>query len=643
MLTSTAWSAGADAARTSQAKAGVLQSTLQRSIDVLASGILLLLASPLLLLTALAVWLTDFGGVFYRQIRVGLNGRPFEMLKFRSMRVNDLPIDDVTEIEVTHPLVTPVGRWIRRLKVNELPNLLNVLRGDMSLIGPRPPMPEHVEKYDTFQRRRLQVRPGITGWAQVNGGIELTWPQRIMLDIWYIDHRTFWLDVKIMWRTAAVILIGERRNPPALQEAMAYAEQQAELNGPMAPRLYPATTRGRDQCDVNDSIPSVATIFAPGSNGGVQRPDPCRVVLLTSAREALDVRIFHKECKSLAMAGYDVTVIGLGSETDTTQQGIKIRAIPRPQSRSERMTRTIWKVYTAALRAQGDIYHFHDPELMPVGALLRMRGKRVVYDVREEFAFDIRYKQWIPELLRRPLSLAYRASEMAFTRVFDRVIAATPAIARNYPADKTRCVRNFPWSQQFRRAEGLPYEEREPIAIYVGVLADNRGLREMTEAVELAAKTVPIKLVLAGPVNSGTNAEFLPKGDNGLFECKGNLDFSLIPRLLARARIGLIVMHPMVNKLESLPVKLFEYMAAGLPVVVSDLPLWRHIVQSSQCGLVVDPLNPAAVAEALVWLLRHPAEAVEMGRNGQRAVAEQYNWEHEAECLIATYAKLQDD
>ena len=123
-------------------------------------------------------------------------------------------------------MVTSVGRWMRRLKIDELPQLLNVLCGEMSLIGPRPTIPEQVVAYSEFQRRRLEILPGITGWAQINGGIEISWPERIMLDVWYVDHRSLWLDIQILARTAAVILFGDQRNQGALNEARAHANRQ---------------------------------------------------------------------------------------------------------------------------------------------------------------------------------------------------------------------------------------------------------------------------------------------------------------------------------------------------------------------------------------------------------------------------------
>ena len=213
---------------------GVVGRTSHRIIDVLGSAILLLLAAPLFLITALAIWLTDRGPVFYRQTRAGLLGRPFELLKFRSMRVNNLPLDDVTEIREGHELVTHVGSWIRRYKVDELPQLLNVLRGEMALIGPRPTVPEQVEKYTAFQRRRLDITPGMTGWGQVSGGIELTWPERIMLDVWYVDHRSFRMDVGILWRTAGVILFGDKRNQQAMQAAIEHAQAEERHPCPAA-------------------------------------------------------------------------------------------------------------------------------------------------------------------------------------------------------------------------------------------------------------------------------------------------------------------------------------------------------------------------------------------------------------------------
>jgi lipopolysaccharide/colanic/teichoic acid biosynthesis glycosyltransferase len=201
---------------------------LKRFIEAVGSAILLVLTSPVFLLTAATVWLTDFGPVFYRQTRAGIHGCPFELLKFRSMRLNDRPLDSPDEIAGSDPLVTVVGRIIRRLKIDELPQLINVLRGEMSWIGPRPTVLTQIEKYTPFQRRRLDILPGMTGWAQVNGGAEILWSERIILEVWYVDNRSFFVDTKILWKTLVVILRGHKPNLQAVEQARCYAIQHPD-------------------------------------------------------------------------------------------------------------------------------------------------------------------------------------------------------------------------------------------------------------------------------------------------------------------------------------------------------------------------------------------------------------------------------
>jgi len=205
-----------------------LKDMARRFIEIAGSVILLVLSSPLFLITALAVWATDFGPVFYRQTRAGRFGRPFELIKFRSMQVNDRPLDRPEETGETDPLVTAVGRWIRRLKVDELPQLINVLRGEMSWIGPRPTLLEQVENYTPFQRRRLDILPGMTGWAQVNGGAEISWTERIILEVWYVEHRSLVVDMKILWGTLAVILRGHKPNRKAVDEALRFCKRHPD-------------------------------------------------------------------------------------------------------------------------------------------------------------------------------------------------------------------------------------------------------------------------------------------------------------------------------------------------------------------------------------------------------------------------------
>lgn len=196
---------------------------VKRRLDAVAAGVLLLLVAPVLLLAALVILLEDGRPVIFRQVRVGLRGRVFELLKLRTMRRNSLPVVAVGQVTSDHQLLLRSGRWLRRLKVDELPQLLNVLRGDMSLVGPRPTVPEQVAAYSEFERRRLEVPAGMTGWAQIHGNVALSWEERILLDVWYVDHRSIPLDFRILFRTAGVLLLGERTDPAALTQARNHA------------------------------------------------------------------------------------------------------------------------------------------------------------------------------------------------------------------------------------------------------------------------------------------------------------------------------------------------------------------------------------------------------------------------------------
>jgi len=181
---------------------------IRRAIDVLISATVLLLSSPLLALAVLAIRLESPGHPIYRQRRAGLDGQAFDVLKLRTMVDGAEHIGAGLAVNVNDSRITRVGAFLRRTSLDELPNLLNVLRGEMSLIGPRPTLPMQVEQYTERQRGRLRIKPGVTGWAQVNGRTSLPWSERIELDLYYIANRSLRLDLRIIWRTAAIVLGG---------------------------------------------------------------------------------------------------------------------------------------------------------------------------------------------------------------------------------------------------------------------------------------------------------------------------------------------------------------------------------------------------------------------------------------------------
>lgn len=178
----------------------------KRIMDFLGALIILILLSPFMVITALAVRLTSPGEILFKQKRLGQNGKEFYMLKFRSMVANAENIGSGMFLEKDDPRITRIGKFIRKTSIDELPQLLNVLRGEMSLVGPRPAPLHHLDKYDERQIMRLAVKPGITGWAQINGRVALYWPERIEMDVWYVENVSLWLDIKIMFLTITTVL-----------------------------------------------------------------------------------------------------------------------------------------------------------------------------------------------------------------------------------------------------------------------------------------------------------------------------------------------------------------------------------------------------------------------------------------------------
>jgi lipopolysaccharide/colanic/teichoic acid biosynthesis glycosyltransferase len=181
---------------------------MSRALDILLASVLLALAAPIVAIAAVAIRLESRGPVFYRQRRVGQHGRPFDVWKLRTMVPGAESMGAGIYVLEGDPRITRVGRLLRRFSLDELPNLINVLRGDMAMVGPRPTVQEQVDRYTDRQRRRLEVKPGITGWAQINGRTSLPWPERIELDVWYVEHRSLRLDLRILARTARMLASG---------------------------------------------------------------------------------------------------------------------------------------------------------------------------------------------------------------------------------------------------------------------------------------------------------------------------------------------------------------------------------------------------------------------------------------------------
>lgn len=368
--------------------------------------------------------------------------------------------------------------------------------------------------------------------------------------------------------------------------------------------------------------------------------DSPRVVHLTSVHRVDDTRIFQKECRSLAEAGFEVTLFAPASG-DSQQDGVHIRALRPARTRRQRMTRGPLSVCRFALNRQASIYHFHDPELIPVALLVKLLGRTVIYDAHEDLAKQVLSKYWIPKWLRFPLSYLSRGLELLAGWQLDRIVAATPAIRRQYPQHKTVLVQNYPLLDELRSTSAQIHSLREHRVAFVGVVTQIRGAIEMVQAMAPVGAETGAKLVIAGDIAPASFAETLRREPGWQhIECLGWRNRQELREVLATCRAGLVLFHPEPNHVEAQPNKLFEYMAAGLPVVASDFPGWREIVEGEGCGLLVDPFDVKDIARSISWILEHPDDAERMGANGRRAVETRFNWTTEADTLISVYEDL---
>jgi glycosyltransferase involved in cell wall biosynthesis len=364
-----------------------------------------------------------------------------------------------------------------------------------------------------------------------------------------------------------------------------------------------------------------------------------KVAHLTSAHPRVDTRIFLKECRSLAVSGYDVHLVVADGLGDAELSGVSIHDVGRLPGRLNRMCRTTFKVLRLATLLDADVYHLHDPELIPIGLRLKMLGKKVIFDAHEDLPKQILAKPYLNKPTLWALSGVFGAFESWACRRFDGVIAATPFIRDKFLTinPNTVDINNFPLQGELENE--LSWDAKQKEVCYVGGIAKIRGIHEVCEALSLIGSDAHLNLCgnFESPAFEAT-VRSLPGWQSVYLH--GFVGRNGVREVMSRSVAGLVTLHPKINYLDALPVKMFEYMCAGIPVIASDFPLWRKIIAGNDCGLLVDPLNPQAVADAIDYFVTHPQEAKRMGANGRRAVVERYNWAVEEKKLLAFYERL---
>ena len=378
-------------------------------------------------------------------------------------------------------------------------------------------------------------------------------------------------------------------------------------------------------------------------NGGTFKKRP-KVIHLTAVHNSEDNRILHKECVSLSKAGFEVTLIAAGA-TQRSFEGVCIRSVRMAGNRLARMIMTSYFVWRLAREQNANIYHLHDPELLPWGQILRCGGARVIFDMHENLPAALLTKQWLPSGVRRLLSLLLGASERLLLRGMP-IVFAENSYQKFYPwVRHAVTVLNFPDVEKVPDATRCKFGEFT--AGYMGSVTALRGSVVSIEAVARLNDTGTLcGLHFVGPCTERHRVDLecrLQKRDRLRTKLHGWQSLDVGWSIMAQCHVGLALLQEVPNYVESYPTKLFEYMALGLPVVVSHFPIYREVVERHSCGLCVDPSSSVAVADALRYLADNPSEAEAMGQRGRKAVRERFSWSQEADKLIAFYGELSED
>lgn len=359
---------------------------------------------------------------------------------------------------------------------------------------------------------------------------------------------------------------------------------------------------------------------------------------LSSAHPRNDVRIFVKQCQSLAQEKYNVSLCIADGKGDSVDSKIKIIDVGKPTNRFARFFISTLKVFNVAKKADADLYHLHDPELIPIGLILKILGKKVVFDAHEDFPNQLKSKEYIPNLLRPLLVLFFKIFEKYALKHFDLIVCATPKIRDKFDEMKIRSIdiNNYPFKQELSSSKDFLKKNQ---IIYAGVIAGIRGIKEVVKALELLDGKA--RLVLLGKFESENLYKYISSlpGWNYV-DYLGQVNRDCLAEHMGQSVAGIVTFLPYENHINSQPNKMFEYMSASLPIIGSNFELWKYIIQGNDCGICVDPLDEQQIATAIEEIICNKENSKKMGINGKNAVLNMYNWEAEKEKLFDAYLQV---
>ena len=364
-----------------------------------------------------------------------------------------------------------------------------------------------------------------------------------------------------------------------------------------------------------------------------------KICHITTVHSEGDIRIFHKMCVSLAANPLNQVYLIVPNATPRNEQGVEILSfISDTENRKERIKKAGQKALEIAKEINADIYHLHDPELLTIARKLKKQtGSKVVFDSHEDVPKQLLDKIWIPTYQRKLLSWIYERYERYVCSRIDGVISVTPIICNRFQ----KVQKNVALIANYPDLEELTFSDKKNdfsrTICYVGGIFKTRGIIELVQALE----NTDIQLLLAGTFESEELSQYvkaLPGWKNVTFY--GQVGRSEIKNILEKSEIGIVTLHPTKSYLESYPIKLFEYMAAGIAILASDFPLWRTITDPAQCANYVDPQNSEKIRKVLLDMLDNPQETRQKGINGKLAVQTNFNWRSELVKLNSFYKNI---
>ncbi len=365
-----------------------------------------------------------------------------------------------------------------------------------------------------------------------------------------------------------------------------------------------------------------------------------KIAHLTTVHPRFDTRIFWKECRSLAAAGHLVTLIVADGNGYELRDKVTILDIGTSSTNRWLKIGFLWlRMLRQLTLVKADIYHFHDPELIPIGILLKLAGKKVIYDAHEDVALDIQTKVWIKPSMRYLIGKFFDVFEKTSSKFFDAVITVAPNLLKKFARVNSSSfeVRNFPMIEDLSFAKTANYERKKNQLLYVGSLTKVRGASKMLDAL----LHLDANLVLAGTFSPPSLLEECQKHPAwSKVKYLGFCSREQIIALCQESALGYALIQEDKNLMTGYPVKLFEYMSCELPVIVSDFPLWREIVEGAQCGLAINQYEVANIVAATEKILSDADLRNKMGQNGKEAVLKKYNWPQEEQHLLNVYEQI---